>query len=122
MSGAFCGMPTSACRRYKMCPYAPLSSRPRSSSAWRRVGLRTATLHGGPAASLAHAGVVVVEPGQPRSLPWALETLAAGPERRTLIGWAGRRCVTENFDWRIRAEGYCSLITQLAGRQPNAAL
>jgi len=73
-------------------------------------------LRGEPAAILAQAGAVVVEPGDPEALAQAVRSLAGDPERRFRMAEEGRRFVVENFDRRHLAETYRALLADVVYR------
>jgi glycosyltransferase involved in cell wall biosynthesis len=64
------------------------------------------SLRGEAASILVAAGAVVVEPERPEAIAAAVRELAADPDRRRLMGLAGRAYVEENFDRRRLARLY----------------
>jgi glycosyltransferase involved in cell wall biosynthesis len=70
------------------------------------------SVRGEPAAILAEAGAVVVEPEDPAALADAIRGLAADPERRAAMGRRGRQHVVEHFDRRRLATKYRAILQQ----------
>jgi len=68
------------------------------------------SVRGEPAAILAAAGAVVVDPEDPGALAGAIRDLAADPDRQATMGRGGRQYVVEHFDRRRLAANYRGIL------------
>lgn len=76
-------------------------------------------VRGEPAEILREGGAVVVDPESPEALAAAIEELAADPERRQVMGRAGRKHVEEHFDRQRLADRYRTILGGLSKRRAN---